>query len=132
MLSRAAFLLVMVGVLIFSTGCGTGRSLVGIQIYPADPNLAHNTSYYIAPGTAIQFLIQGTYNDRTAQTLPASSGNWSSTNSGVATIDSSGVATSVGPIGVTTVKATVGGHSSSVVLGVCDPTAVVCPPIPGP
>ncbi len=33
--------------------------LSSIQIYPADPKLAHDTSFYIAPGTAIQFQVQG-------------------------------------------------------------------------
>ena len=132
MLSRAVLFLVIVGVITSGVGCGSGRSLVGIQIYPADPNLAHNTSYYIAPGATIQFVIQGTYSDRTAQTIPAKSGNWSSTNSGVASVDSSGLATSAGPLGVTTINASVGGHSSTVLLGVCDPTVVVCPPPPNP
>jgi hypothetical protein len=112
-----------------SVGCGNTR-LLSVQVYSADPNVAHSTSYYIAPGTSIQFQVEGWYSDRTARTLAASSVKWSSTNASVATVDSSGLATSAGPIGVTTIGVSVSGQSNDVVLSVCDPSVVVCPPPP--
>lgn len=114
--------------MLLATSCGSGVNLLSVQIYPADPNLAHNTSFYIAPGSTIQFQIQGWYSNRTAQTIAASAGKWSSSDTSIATVDPSGLATSVGPQGVTTVTVNVNGHTSNVILGVCDPAVVVCPP----
>jgi hypothetical protein len=129
MSSRNLSILAIISAILLATSCGGGGvSLLSVQIYPADPNLAHNTSFYIAPGSAIQFQIQGWYSNRTAQTIAASSGKWSSTNTSIAAVDASGLATSAGPEGVTSITVDVGGHTSSVILGVCDPAVVVCPP----
>jgi len=131
-MSRTKFVLVvMLAIFLASSGCGNDTRLLSVQIYPSDPNLAHSTSFYIAPGTAIQFQIQGWYSNRTVQTIAASSGKWSSTNASVAGVDASGLAMSAGPVGVTTIVVTVSGHTSSVPLAVCDPSVVVCPPPPG-
>lgn len=132
MRSRLILSLVITSTLISGSACSAGRSLVSIQIVPADPNLAHNTTYYIAPGGAVQFMIQASYNDFTAQTLPASSGKWSSSDTDVAAVDNTGLATSAGPLGVTTVFVAADGHKASVILDVCNPAAVVCPAPPGP
>ena len=121
----------ILGTTLLTSGCGSDVRLLSVQIYPADPTLAHNTSIYIAPGTGIQFQIQGWYSNRTTQTIAASSGRWSSTNTSIAGVDANGLATSPGPIGTTTIVVTVSGHKSSIPLSVCDPTAVVCPPPPG-
>jgi hypothetical protein len=122
-------LAVVLATVLVSSGCGSDVRLLSVQVIPADPNLAHNTSFYIAPGSSIQFLIQGWYSNRTVQTI--ASGKWSSTNTSVATVNGNGLATSVGPVGVSAIVVDVDGHTSSVVLGVCDPTVVVCPPPPG-
>ena len=132
MSSRIALFLIIFAVVLAAVGCGSDTRLLSIQVYSGDPNLAHNTSYYIAPTTSIQFQIQGWYSNRTVQTIANSSGKWASTNTGIAAVSSSGLATSAGPTGVTTISATVDGHASSIVLGVCDGTVVVCPPPPSP
>ena len=128
MFSRSITTVALISTMLLASSCGGGVSLLSVQIYPADPNLAHNTSFYIAPGSTIQFQIQGWYSNRTAQTIPASAGKWSSTDTSIATVDPSGLATSVGSQGVTTVMVNVSGHTSNVILGVCDPAVVVCPP----
>jgi hypothetical protein len=38
------------------------------------------------------------------------------------------LATSAGPLGVTTITADVGGRRSATVLSVCDPSTGLCPP----
>ncbi len=128
MFSRTLTTLALICTILLACSCGNGVSLLSVQIYPADPNLAHNTSFYVAPGSTIQFQIQGWYSNRTAQTISPSAGKWSSTDTAIATVDSSGLATSVGPQGVTTITVNVSGHMSNVILGVCDPAVVVCPP----
>ncbi len=97
--------------MLLANSCGSDVRLLSIQIYPADPNLAHNTSFYIAPSSTIQFQIQGWYSNRTAQTIANSSSKWSSTNPSIATVDANGLATSVGPLGVTTHPSVKSGHS---------------------
>ena len=79
-------------------------------------------------GGTIQFQIQGWYSNRTTQTIAASSGKWSSTNTSIAAVDANGFVTSAGPEGVTTVVVSAKGHTSTVIVGVCDPSVVVCPP----
>lgn len=128
MLSRKLSMVGVMSAVLLGTSCGSDVSLLSIQIYPADPNLAHNTSFYIAPGGAIQFQIQGWYSNRTTQTISASSGKWSSTNTSIAAVDANGFVTSAGPEGVTTIVVGVNGHRSTVILGVCDPATSVCPP----
>jgi hypothetical protein len=76
----------IITIALISSGCGSDPRLLSLQVIPSDPNLAHNTSYYIAPGATIQFQIQGWYSNRTVQTI--ASGKWTSTNTPVATVDS--------------------------------------------
>ncbi|PYV85872.1 MAG: hypothetical protein DMG93_00055 [Acidobacteria bacterium] len=128
MLSRKLSVLALTSAILLGTSCSSDVSLLSVQIYPADPNLAHNTSFYIAPGGTIQFQIQGWYSNRTTQTIAASSGKWSSTNTSIAAVDANGFVTSAGPEGVTTVVVSAKGHTSTVIVGVCDPSVVVCPP----
>jgi hypothetical protein len=130
MLSRKLQTLLIVGFALLGNSCGSDPRLLSIQIYPADPNLAHNTTFYLAPFTTIQFQIQGWYSNRLVQTLPATSGKWASNNTPIVTVDANGLTTAVGPAGVASIFVTVRGHSSSVVVAVCDPTLVVCPPPP--
>lgn len=132
MLARRVSLFATIAATLVVCSCGGDPRLLNIQIYPTDPNLAHNTSYYVAPGGAVQFALQGWYSNRTVQTIASTSGKWTSTNTSIATVDSNGLVTSAGPLGVTSIVATAGGHKSSVVFGVCNPSAVDCPPPASP
>src|SRR5260370_34236187 len=86
-------ILAVLGAMLLANSCGSDVRLLSIQIYPADPNLAHNTSFYIAPSSTIQFQSQGWYSNRTAQTIANSSVKWSSTNPSLATADAPGLST---------------------------------------
>jgi outer membrane lipoprotein SlyB len=100
------------------TGCGNGTRLLSIQLYPSSPALANNTIVYIAPNAFVQYQIQGAYSDGTARTIPSSQGSWSSSNTAIAAVSASGLATSAGPIGVTTISVVVSGHKSTSLLSV--------------
>src|SRR5437867_5941291 len=73
-------------------------TLVSIGVTPANPNLPQ--------GLTGQFTATGTYSDNSTQDFTAQVA-WSSSNTGVATIDSAGLATSVAA-GTTTITATLG------------------------
>jgi hypothetical protein len=109
-------------------GCGSGNRLLSIQALPLDPTILNNNTVYAAPFGTVQYQIQGWYSNRMVQTIPAASGKWSSSSTAIAAIDSNGLATSVGPLGVTTISVTVSGHTSTTVLSICDPTTGLCPP----
>jgi hypothetical protein len=102
-----------------STGCGGGsNSLLSIQVLPLDTTILSNNTVYVASGTAVQYQILGWYRDRKSQTVNSSQGKWSSSNTSIATVDGSGLATSVGPLGVTTITVSVSGLTSTTVLSV--------------
>src|SRR5216117_4143381 len=87
-------------------------TLVSIGVTPANPNLPQ--------GLTGQFTATGTYSDNSTQDLTAQVA-WSSSNTGVATIDSAGLATSVAA-GTTTITATLGLVSGNTTLTVTNAT----------
>src|SRR5216117_4122467 len=87
-------------------------TLVSIGVTPANPNLPQ--------GLTGQFTATGTYSDNSTQDLTAQVA-WSSSNTGVATIDSAGLATSVAA-GTTTITATLGLVSENTTLTVTNAT----------
>jgi DNA-binding beta-propeller fold protein YncE len=82
------------------------KALVSVQVAPGNPS--------ITSGTKQQFTATGTFNDGSKQDLTASAA-WSSSNTTVATINSSGLATAVA-IGRPKVTATSGSLSASTTL----------------
>ena len=83
-------------------------SLVSIAITPVNPSIAY--------GTTEQFVATGTFSDNTTQDLTLTS-TWASSNTGVATINAGGLATSV-TAGTTTITVTWGTISGSTTLTV--------------
>ena len=114
-------LFVVLGIFLIS-GCGgssTGGvtlpvTLVSLALTPTNPSLPL--------GLARQFSATGTYSDGTTGDL-SSTVTWVSSNSGVATVGSSGLAASVA-IGTTTITASSGAVSGSATLTVT-PAALV-------
>jgi len=126
-MSRKLGLVVLLAAMLTASGCGDNR-LLSIQIVPIDPSLTTNNIVYIATGSAVQYEIIGWYSNRNSHTIIGSQGQWSSSNAGIATVDGNGVATSVGPVGVTTIVVTVSGRKTTSTLSVCDPLVSFCPP----
>jgi hypothetical protein len=128
-MSRNTLLLVagVLAITLGGTGCGDDNRLLSIKVVPANPTIFNNNTVYIFPGGAVQYQIQGWYSNRTVQTIASSSGKWTSTNTAVAAVSGDGLATSAGPVGVTTIRATFGGQTNTTVLAVCNQ---LCPPIP--
>jgi len=92
---------------------GTGKStgppvLVSITVTPTNPS--------ITTGTTQQFTATGMYSDGSMQNL-TSTATWSSSTSGVATINASGLASATGT-GQTTIKAASGAINGSTTLTV--------------
>lgn len=128
MLKPRLVLILGLAVALSGAGCGAGSELVSIQVVPADPTIVSNNIIYIAPGGSVQYMIQAWYGNQTVKTIASSSGKWSSTSTSIATVDSTGLAVSQGPLGVTTISASFGGRTATTVLSVCDPTPGLCPP----
>ncbi|MGH9680584.1 MAG: Ig-like domain-containing protein, partial [Candidatus Acidiferrales bacterium] len=82
--------------------------LVSLAVTPANP--------LISSGTTEQFTATGTYSDNTTQDLTGTVA-WTSTNTAVATIGSSGLANAVGG-GTATIQATLGAVTGSTGLTV--------------
>ncbi len=82
--------------------------LVSITVTPANPS--------IKVGIKTQFTATGTYSDRSKQDLTASA-RWTSSSTGVATINAAGLATGASA-GRTTIRATVGQTSGTTQLTV--------------
>jgi uncharacterized protein YjdB len=99
-------------VLVFVGGCGdffvSSDAIVSIALAPNNPT--------IQPSKTQQFTATATLGDGTSKDVTAQS-TWSSSNTSVATIDSSGVATAVA-IGTTTITAASGGVTGSTTLTV--------------
>src|SRR5579859_51112 len=89
----------------------TAPALVSIAVTPANPS--------VALGFTQQFTATGTYSDNSQQNL-TSTVTWSSSLSTIATINSSGLA-STSAQGTTTIKATSGAISGSTTLTVTAP-----------
>ncbi len=82
-------------------------TLESIEVTPADPT--------IGTGLTQQFTATGTYSDGSQQVIP--SPNWTSSDTTVATISSSGLATGIA-IGTTTITASLAGVSGDTTLTV--------------
>jgi len=83
-------------------------NLVSIGITPAEPS--------VALGRTRQLTATGTYTDNSTADITANV-TWDSSNTGVATVSSSGLATSLS-IGTTVITATLSGKSSNTTLAV--------------
>ena len=99
-----------------SGGGGSSATLVSISLNPSSPS--------IQTGATQQFTATGAFSDNTTQNL-TSTATWSSSNTGVATIASSGVATGIA-VGTTTIKAVSGTISGMTTLAV----SATAPPPP--
>ena len=86
----------------------TNAVLNGLQITPGSPSIAN--------GTSASLTVTGQYSDGTHQDL-TSQVTWQSSNTSIATVDSSGVVAAVG-VGSATITATLGTTSASVNLTV--------------
>lgn len=86
----------------------TAATLTSISVTPTNPS--------IAKGTTKQFTATGTFTDATTQDLTTQA-TWSSSNTGVATVNSNGLTTSVAT-GSTTITATSGTIAGSTTLTV--------------
>jgi Bacterial Ig-like domain (group 2) len=87
---------------------GTAPSLTSMAVSPADPS--------IAKGTTRQFTATGSYSDGTTRNL-TDKATWSSSNPGIAVVNSSGSASGVG-VGSTTIQAASGSVTGSTSLTV--------------
>jgi hypothetical protein len=119
---------VLLAIIAMASGCGNDNRLLSVQVLPVDPNILSNNTVYVLPGATVQYQIQGWYSNRTTQTISTAQGKWTSTSPSIATVDSNGLATTIGPIGVTSITVEVSGHTSTTVLSVCD--SGLCPPLP--
>ncbi len=88
--------------------------LVSLSVTPTNP--------IVGKGTTQQFTATGIFSDSTTQDL-TSSATWSSANTSIATVNSSGLASAAGK-GSATITASFGGFSGSTLLGVTDATLV--------
>ena len=96
---------------------GTGISLVSIAITPA--NLS------VSATNTVQFTATGTYSDNSTQNITNSVG-WTSSSTGIATINASGLATGVAAGGPITITATSGNIFGTTQLTVT-PLAITFP-----
>ena len=83
-------------------------TLTSIELMPATPN--------IIPGVSQQFTAIGTYSDGSTRDI-TSQATWTSSSAGVATLNTSGLATGVSA-GATTISAALAGMTASTVLTV--------------
>lgn len=81
-----------------------------------------SASTSVAQGLSVQFAATGNYSDNTTRNISASV-NWSSSDTGVATIDTSGLATAAAP-GAIMISATYAGVTGSRALTVTNPILV--------
>src|SRR5712691_6784321 len=93
-------------------------ALTSIAISPSNPSVDF--------GSKLQFTATGTYSDGSTQNLTTSA-TWSSSNLGVATVNATGLVTSVHE-GTTTIQATQSGVTGSTQLSVVDNVAISISP----
>jgi hypothetical protein len=122
-------LLLLIGYAVVTTGCGGGNSGGGGNPPPPPPPatlevvVVSPQNPVITDSAVIQaFTATGHYSDGTTKDLTASA-TWSSTNTGAATVNASGQATSVGlpggqNAGFTSIKAVSGGITGVSILSV--------------
>jgi trimeric autotransporter adhesin len=96
------------------TSIAGGASLLSLSVAPLNPS--------IPLGNTQQFMATAVYSDSTTHDVTASA-TWSSSNTGIATISASGLASSVTQ-GSATISATYGGQSASTTLTVGAPALV--------
>jgi uncharacterized protein YjdB len=94
---------------------GVPVTLSSISVTPANPT--------INVGATQQFTATGTYSDGSTQNITGQV-TWSSSNSGVATISSTGLATGAG-MGTSTISASLGGVTGSTTLTVQTQTLTI-------
>ncbi|HXI40463.1 MAG TPA: Ig-like domain-containing protein, partial [Bryobacteraceae bacterium] len=102
------------GTLVALNLSGIGYALVSIAIFPQNRS--------IAPGTNKQFIAIGTYSDGSTLDI-TSSAAWKSSSTSAVTMNSSGLATGIGP-GGTTISASLHSITSSTNLTVTTATLV--------
>lgn len=90
-----------------TTATVAAPNLVSIAVTPTNPSVIH--------GLAQQFTATGTYSDSTTQNI-TSTVTWTSVTTSVATINSSGLATSVAETGTSLIRATLSGITGSTTL----------------
>ncbi len=96
----------------------TNATLASIAVTPANPS--------IVKGTTQQFTATGTFSDSTTQNLTTQV-TWSSSDTGKATINSAGFATSIA-IGTTTITAASGSISGSTTLTIATLVSIAVTP----
>ncbi|HTF43828.1 MAG TPA: Ig-like domain-containing protein, partial [Terriglobales bacterium] len=87
----------------------TDATLTSILISPNNPQISR--------GGSEQFVATGTFSDGTTQNI-SDQAAWTSSSVGVAVINTTGLATSAGPSGTTTIKAALHGVNDTTVLTV--------------
>ena len=114
-LTISSFAFAQLLLLVSCGGSGSGPSgsakLQSVSVTPANPS--------IAVGATQQFKATGNYSDGSSKDL-TSSATWTSKTTGVATVNSSGLATAVAA-GSSVIKASSGGLSGSTTLTVTPP-----------
>jgi hypothetical protein len=136
---RSASLVFLIAYAVVTTGCGGGSSGGGGNPPPPPPPPAGTLEVVVVSpqnpvvtdGAVIQaFTATGHYSDGTTKDL-TSSATWTSTNTGVATVDASGHATSVGlggqTVGYTSVKAVMSGVTGVSILSVTNHNPAINP-----
>ena len=93
---------------VFSTTVTPPATLTSITVTPANPT--------ISTGATQQFTATGTYSDGSTQNITSQT-TWTSSNTGIATITSAGLATGINS-GSTTITATLSGVTGSTTLTV--------------
>ena len=99
---------------------GSSPTLTSIVVTAANPS--------ISIGASQQFTATGTYSDGSTQDV-TSQARWTSSNTGVATIDAGGLATGISS-GVTTISATLSGVVGATTLTVTAPLIITTTSLP--
>ena len=99
---------------------GSSPTLTSIVVTAVNPS--------ISIGASQQFTATGTYSDGSTQDV-TSQARWTSSNTGVATIDAGGLATGIS-VGVTTISATLSGVVGATTLTVTAPLVITTTSLP--